>query len=718
MRALVALMLVAAVSPARGASATRYTVLFQGTPGGAMTTRVADSGAVAVSFSYRNNGRGPDLDEEMILASDGTLARYRGKGTSTFGQAIDDFFERKGARAQWRSPADSGDTELRTPAAYVPVEGSPEVLARVVRAALARPGNRIAALPGGTLSVEKLADERVQAGGRSRTVSLYAIAGMDVEPVYVWTDRSSQARLFASIYPGWFQLIEAGWEHAAPSLERRQKEASARQLAALARRLRHDVPDPILIRNARVFDAERAALGPPRDVYVRGGRFAAIYDAGSEAHGARTVFDAGGRVLLPGLFDMHAHVGPWDGPQHLAAGVTTARDMGNDNAALAQLALQIDRGEGLGPRIVPLGFIEGRSDMSLRLGIVVSDLAGARRAVDWYAQRGYRQIKIYNSFRPEWVAPTAEYAHARGLRVGGHVPAFMRAQEAVERGYDEIQHMNQVLLNFFVKPTDDTRTLARFYLVAENAYALDLSSAPVRDFLAMLQRRGTVIDPTLNFFEARFTQLPGQPNPSYLGTADHLPVMVHRALRTNSLKVTAEKAPRYRASFAKMVELAGVLHGAGIPIVAGTDNMPGLMLHRELELYAKAGIPPAEVLRIATWNAAKYSGTLDRLGSVERGKLADLVVLEGDPTQDISAIRRPRLVMKEGAVYYPAEIYQAVGIRPFEQPLAPEGASGDARRDERLPRRRRCLGPRPTARRARPASAPGWCGPAGAARGA
>lgn len=644
-----------------------------------MTTRLADSGAVAVTFSYRNNGRGPDLHEEMALAADGTLARYRGRGTSTFGQVIDDSFERKGTRAQWRSPADSGEARPPQPAMYVPVEGSPEILARIVRSALARPGHRIAALPGGTLSVEKVADEQVRVNGRSRTVALYAIAGMDLEPVYVWADRSPEARLFASIHPGWFQLIEAGWEPAAPSLERRQKEASAGRLGALSRRVRHDVPDPILIRNARVFDSERAVLGPPRDVYVRGGRIAAVYDAGSEAQEAGTVFDAGGRALLPGLFDMHAHVVPWEGPQHLAAGVTTVRDMGNDNAALAQLALQIDRGEVAGPRIVPLGFIEGQSDMSLRLGIVVSDLAGARRAVDWYAQRGYRQIKIYSSFRPEWVAPTAEYAHARGLRVGGHVPAFMRAQEAVERGYDEIQHMNQVLLNFIVKPTDDTRTLARLYLVAENAQALDLSSAPVRDFLAMLQRHRTVVDPTLNFFEARFTQLPGEPNPSYLGTAEHLPAMVQRGLRMNSLKVTAETAPRYRASFARMVELAGVLHRAGIPIVAGTDNTAGLMLHRELELYAQAGIPPAEVLRIATWNAARYAGVLDRLGTVEPGKLADLVVVEGDPTRDISAIRRPRLVMKEGAVYYPAEIYEAIGVRPFEPPLAPERGSATTR---------------------------------------
>jgi imidazolonepropionase-like amidohydrolase len=108
--------------------------------------------------------------------------------------------------------------------------------------------------------------------------------------------------------------------------------------------------------------------------------------------------------------------------------------------------------------------------------------------------------------------------------------------------------------------------------------------------------------------------------------------------------------------------------------VAGTDAMAGFALHRELELYVKAGIPPGEVLRIATWNGARYTRTLDRLGSIAPGKLADLVLVDGDPTEDISAIRRIVLVMKEGVTYYPAEIHEATGIKPFAAPLRPESS--------------------------------------------
>jgi imidazolonepropionase-like amidohydrolase len=366
---------------------------------------------------------------------------------------------------------------------------------------------------------------------------------------------------------------------------------------------------------------------------------------------------------------MHAHLTEWDGLRDVAAGVTTVRDLGNDNAVLAELAERIARGDAVGPRVVPAGFLEGQSEFSARNGIVVSDLDGVKRAIDWYAQRGYPQIKIYNSFHPEWVPAATAYAHERGLRVSGHVPAFMRAEDAVRQGFDEIQHVNQVMLNFFVKPTDDTRTLARFYLVAENAHALDLDSPAVRDFVALLREHGTVIDPTLTAFEAEFTQRPGEPNPSFGMVAAHLPPVAQRTLLANSMNVTADKVERYRASYARMVEFVGRLHRAGVPLVAGTDGLAGFSLHRELELYVRAGIPAAEALRIATWNGARYTRTLERLGSIAPGKAADLVLLEADPTADISAVRRPSLVMKDGVVFYPAELYRAMGIQPFAAPV-------------------------------------------------
>jgi imidazolonepropionase-like amidohydrolase len=114
-----------------------------------------------------------------------------------------------------------------------------------------------------------------------------------------------------------------------------------------------------------------------------------------------------------------------------------------------------------------------------------------------------------------------------------------------------------------------------------------------------------------------------------------------------------------------MLAYAGRMHAAGVALVAGTDTWAGFGLHRELELYVKAGIPPLQVLKIATWNGAKYTQTLEQRGSIERGKLADLVLVDGDPSIDISAIRRTSLVLKDGVAYAPERIYESLGIRPF-----------------------------------------------------
>jgi hypothetical protein len=245
----------------------------------------------------------------------------------------------------------------------------------------------------------------------------------------------------------------------------------------------------------------------------------------------------------------------------------------------------------------------------------------------------------------------------------------MRAEDVVRQGFDEVQHINQILLNFIVKPTDDTRTLARFTLVAENAHRLDLGSPEVRSFLALLEKGPTVVDPTLTAFEGWFVQLQGELNPSYAVVADHFPVLLQRFLRRNSMDVNERNVQRYRDSYRKMVAFVGAMHRAGIPLVSGTDGMAGFTLHRELELYVQAGIPAAEALRISSWNGAKYTRTLDRLGSITPGKVADLILVEGDPTKDISAIRRICLVMKDGAIYYPSEIHEAIGVKPFAAPL-------------------------------------------------
>lgn len=658
------LALILAAAPAN-AETTRYEVVLLGKPAGHQITTVDAQGRIHVEFTYRTNGRGPDLFEDITLGPDGAPVAYGVKGKSTFGAVVAESYERKADVATWSSSSDRGQTSVKGPAAYVPVESSPEVLARLARAALRQPDGRLPVVPKGMLTARTVKEAELSQGGRRVKAALVTVSGIDTSPSFIWLEGDGKQRMFALMIPGFGGIVHADWVPQAEKLESLQRESETALLAEMAARLTHKLPEPIVIRNARVFDAEKAALGAPSDVYVYRGRITGVYPAGSPASEAVTEIDAQGRTLLPGLFDMHDHVSPWSAALHLAAGVTTAREMGNSNAEVAALMERIESGQLLGARLVPLGFMEGESPHSASGGITVKDAASARAAIDFYAQRGYPQIKIYNSYPKELVAQTAAYAHERGLKVGGHVPAFMRAEEVVRLGYDELQHINQVALNFFVKPEDDTRTLLRFTLVGEKTHALDLDAPGFKEFLALLKEKGTAVDPTLATFEGMFNQKQGEVDPAYAAVVDHLPVALQRSLRTNSMDVTDANVEPYRASYAKMLAMVGRMHAAGIPLVAGTDAIPGFALHRELELYVKAGIPAADVLRIATWEAAGRTRTRDRLGSITPGKLADLVLVDGDPTRDISAVRRTTLVLKEGRAFYPSEIYDALGVKPF-----------------------------------------------------
>jgi Amidohydrolase family len=666
-----ALLTACTVAAAHAATEYHYTMLFSGQVGGEHVTRIADDGSITTDFSYRDNGRGPDFKEKLVLAPEGTLQRFAITGKSTFGSLVDERFERKGEHAEWSGKVDHGSLKISGKALYMPIDSTIEVTGITLRALIHEPTSKLPGIPGGELSAVKLIDATVTNGTNTQAVALYAVRGANLEPDYVWMTADGQ-RAFATIFPGFAQLISKGWEAQAAGLEQQQLQAQAAYQNDIARRDRHELAQPVLIKNARVFDSEHAILGPLQDVYLNHGRIGAVYASGSPSQTPGTVIDAKGRALLPGFIDMHAHVSPGDYLLNLASGVTTVRDMGNDNATLALAIGRLDRHESIGPHVVTAGFIEGKSPFNASGGILVDSLEAAKRAVDFYAQRGYPQIKIYNSFKPEWVKETAAYAHQRGLRVSGHIPAFMKAEDAVKDGYDEIQHINQVLLNFYVKPDTDTRSLQRFSLIAENANSLDLDAAPFQDLVKLFVAHKTVLDPTLTTFEAQFTQMPGELNPSFAAAVDHLPINLRRSLYKSESEITKEMAPRWRASYAKMLAAVARFHRAGIQIVSGTDDVAGFAFQRELELYVKAGIPANEVLRIATWNGATYARVLSDRGSIERGKRADLILIDGDPTQNISAVRNVALVLQDGDAYYPAELYGELGVKPFAPALKPD----------------------------------------------
>jgi imidazolonepropionase-like amidohydrolase len=202
----------------------------------------------------------------------------------------------------------------------------------------------------------------------------------------------------------------------------------------------------VRIKNVRIFDPKTSGLTEPVSVLVRGKEIVALEPLDSPPTPGEVTIDGAGGSLIAGMFEMHAHLQQDEALLDLLAGVTSVRDMGNDNAVLDKLIQRIEDGETGGPRVTRSGFIEGKSPFSAQGGIVVDTQEKAIDAVRWYGARGYWQIKIYNSMNPAWVPAMVKEAHLLGMRVAGHVPAFSTADEMIAAGYDEITHINQFML--------------------------------------------------------------------------------------------------------------------------------------------------------------------------------------------------------------------------------------------------------------------------------
>jgi len=407
-----------------------------------------------------------------------------------------------------------------------------------------------------------------------------------------------------------------------------------------------------------VVDVGQGTLLSQHHVMVIDGKISAISDQVID-HSDAIRIDGTGKSLMPGMWDMHGHFSLGDGLMNIAGGITSVRDIGNVHEKITLAAAKYNSGEVIGPNTYLSGFIDKAGPYAS--GGTAETLEDALQRVDFFADNGYLQVKLYSSIEPSWVAPIAERVHARGLRLSGHIPAFMSAEQAIRAGYDEIQHINMVFLNFLAGETADTRQQVRFTLYGDEAANLDLDSVEVEEFIQLMKENNIVVDPTAAIFETMLVHLPGAPDPTFAAVADHLPTSVRRTLYSPDM-VMGENWP---ASSQKQSQMLKKLYDNGIQLVPGSDHMAPFTLHRELEVYVEAGIPAAAVLKIATLDSARVVGVEHKTGSITVGKDADLVLLDGNPLQDISAVRRATLVMKGKTTYRPDLLYQASGVKPF-----------------------------------------------------
>jgi imidazolonepropionase-like amidohydrolase len=357
----------------------------------------------------------------------------------------------------------------------------------------------------------------------------------------------------------------------------------------------------VLVRDGRI-----AAVGPRRRVTIPAG--------------VRTI-DARGKTIIPGLWDMHAHVAlPEWGPAYLGVGVTTARDMGGEKHSLVALRDAITAGQILGPRLLLAGLVDGSGAEAF--GTVYADTPEQGRiVVDAYHAAGFQQMKLYTLVKPDVAGAIIRRAHELGMTVTGHVPRAMTLASMVDSGADNVAHL----------PVRG-----------------DTSSSIVKEQIRMLAARHVVVDPTVSWNE-----LLGHSAQSPLTSFQPGFAEAPWALRSSygSVRTAVDSAGANRALRSQLAVIKA-MHDAGVRIVAGTDyGLPGFSLLRELELYVEAGLSPLDAIRAATAVPAEVMGLSSDVGTIEAGKRADLVVLDGDPLGDIRNVRTGRWVIVGGRMF-------------------------------------------------------------------
>ncbi len=600
-----------------------------------------------------------EIDQQLRTAPDASLASIIVRGVTPTGDAAESF-SAAGGRYQYQSPVDRGEGALQEGAFYSTFGGAIDSTIALTDALRAAPNNTLRLLPSGQAQLTPLTTHQLTNNGETKTLTAYAIVGVSLSPIPVWYEGD---HFFASA--GYLSYIPAGWESTAQELVRVQDAALATHSAELASQIGPRASQPIVFQDVRLYDSLARRFRNNMSVVVNDGRITVVGAARSVLAPANAQIIAGaGRTLVPGLWDSHQHFGSDDaGSLLLSQGITSIRDPGNRDEDLLARRHRIETGDLLGPRIVASLLIDGEGPNTSQTAAVVHNEAEGIAAVNHAHNAGYFGIKFYGTIDPAWVAPMAAEAHRLGLHVQGHIPHGMRPLDAIRAGYDEITHINFVMMQAMPQDVvDHSNGIARHMGTAQYAADVDLNSPAMRAYLSEMQRRRIVVDPTLAVFELEYVPESGDMSDTFAPFVGTMPPQVERFFRAGGLPPTPEVSrERMRQSQAALLNLVRELHRRRITIVAGTDGS-GLELVHELELYVAAGFTPAEALASATITPSRLFGVGEETGSISVGKQAELILVEGDPSRDIGDLRNVIMVMRDGRLMQASDLRSAVGI--------------------------------------------------------
>ena len=620
------------------------------------------NGHVAYRLSMNLRGWITEEDEEVSLDGRGRTTALVVRGFSESGDQAEQFHVDRNGIAHWATKVDAGSSPINTKV-YSAYGGPPLGTEQIIAVLIAAGDKGIDLLPTGHASIHIGSPVTINGAHGTKVLRLAFIDGFDFSPTPVWLDAANH--LFGLIGETW--TLPDGSEDLGPQLKVLQDSA----IASMVRNVAHQFltaanRTPTLVDRVLLFDSIAGEYLPNRAVLIAEGKVVAMGAAGSIKTPANAVvIDGTGKTILPGLWDSHQHVGgdDWNLLQNIATGITNYRSPGTQ----IDDALSIYKRRAAGDLLAPDGkisvIVDQKGPLADNGGLVVTSEAETIAAIDKIHAAGLWGVKFYTSMNPAWIAPGAAEAHRLGLHVHGHVPAGMRPLDAVHDGYDELTHINFIMMQAMPQAVvDKSNTAARVQGPAKYGKDVDLDSPLMKAFYAELARRKITVDPTLSLFETEFTSDGSAIAPAYAPFAQVAPPTVARGWKTSGYPLfdglTRED---FRRSFAKMVGLVGRLHAEGVPIVAGTDDL-GLELVRELELYQQAGLSNAEALQTGTINPACLTGMADHVGSIEPGKTADVILVDGDVSKALSNLRQVDTVFLDGYRLDGAALRRASGL--------------------------------------------------------
>jgi imidazolonepropionase-like amidohydrolase len=636
-------------------------------------TRDGDSLSVAINFKFTDRGSEVPLTATFRGAQDLTPQAFEIKGKSSRISAIDEAVEIQPGKVRLRNRDKWTDAAAAPPQFFTIAGYSPATMQMLLVRYWATHGSpaELTTFPSGKVKIELRGQDTVTANGRTEKLDRYLVEGLIWGRETLWFDanRNLIAAVTLDAEFDHFEAIREGYESALGTFVGRSGADGMEALAGIAKGVSASDAGTTVLTGATLIDGTGGAPVPDSVVVLKQGRIvAARARAKTKIPKHATLVDVHGKTILPGLWDMHAHFEQVEwGAIYLAAGVTTVRDCGNEFEFITAVRDAIAAGRGLGPRLLLAGVVDGTGP----LGLGVQRVDTPEQALDWvhrYHDAGFQQMKIYSSVKLEELKIIADEAHRLGMTVTGHVPQGLNAYQTIEAGQDQINHIDYIvaIMHAPLAPGADRKTRM------EAVLNVDVNSPEAQKALAFLKAHGTVVDPTMALMEF-FTATTAKPPSSFEpGINKIAPELVEQLADAGPPTETSEMVEK---AFQKELEVVGALHRAGIPIVAGTDQtVPGHSLHREIELYVQAGFTPMEAIQAATLVPARVMGVEKELGTVEAGKRADLIVIDGDPLADIRNTRNVELVITGGKMYNSSDLWRAAGFKPWMETPSAAGA--------------------------------------------